>query len=321
LAVKPSLTISMHDTKEGMTPDNSGEMVILDIGIPKEAAEFVGPGEFVHYPFPKEGSHKGQNGRLLILGGGPYTGAPALSGLAALAVGVDLVWIACPEPSASVIASYTPNFIVKPLKGKSLSPDNLEEISETLDTIDAVLVGPGLGRDESTVAAVCKFVEELMLPMLIDADGLYALAVKGLPVLGVPAVFTPHRREFARLAEIIPETIDEKAVVEMARKTSSTVLLKGPVDMISDGEHVKKNRTGNPAMTVGGTGDVLAGLVAGLMAKGAEPFDAARMGAYLSGHAGDLAFEQLGHSLTATDVISRVPEALKGLLGTSKSPV
>ncbi len=314
LAVKPSMTVSMHDLKEGMTTENSGEIVIVDIGIPKEATEFVGPGEFVYYPIPSETSHKGQNGRLLVLGGGPYTGAPALSGMAALKVGVDLVWIACPEASAQVIASYTPNFIVKPLKGDVLSPTNLEEMVGLLENVDAVLVGPGLGRGEHTVKAVCKLVEEIMLPVLVDADGLYALSVGGTPVLGVPAVFTPHKKEFAGLAGVIPETIDEKEVVEMARNTASTILLKGPVDIISDGEHVKKNRTGNPAMSVGGTGDVLAGLVAGLMSKGVEPFNAARMGAYLSGHAGDMAFGRLGYSMTATDVVSSIPEALKDLL-------
>ncbi len=314
LSVRPKITISMHDTKEGMDQGNSGEMIVVDIGIPKAASEYTGPGEFVYYPIPARGSHKGQNGRLLIIGGGPYTGAPALSGLAALAVGVDLVWIASPEVSARTIASYTPNFIVKPLKGNALSPENLDEIKGLLDSVDAVLVGPGLGRDEGTVKAVCRLVEEIMLPILIDADGLYALSIDGTPVLGVPAVFTPHRKEFAMLAGGIPETITEADVAEMAMNTSSTILLKGSEDIISDGDVIKKNNTGNPAMSVGGTGDVLAGLIAGLMSKGVEPFNAARMGAYLSGLAGDVAFDELGYSMTATDVIASVPKTLKDVL-------
>jgi len=313
-AILPDMTVSMHDSKEGMNEKNSGTIAIVDIGIPKEAEEYVGPGDFVYYPLPAKESHKGQNGRLLIIGGGPYTGAPALSGMAALAVGVDLVWIASPEVCAQTIASYTPNFIVRALKGDKFTGNNLEEIKDLLATVDAVLVGPGLGRDPDTVKAVCKLMEELMIPVLVDADGLYALSKGGTPVLGVPAVFTPHRKEFAGLAGAIPELIGPNEVAEMARETSSVIVLKGPEDIISDGDLFKKNRTGNPAMSVGGTGDVLAGLIAGLLAKGAEPFAASRMGAFLSGRAGDIAFDRLGYSMTATDVIASIPEVLKEAL-------
>ena len=113
LAVKPFMTLTMHDSKTGMNTENSGQIKIIDIGIPKEAGEYLGTGDMVFYPIPKPDSHKGQNGHLLIIGGGPYTGAPALSAFAAQAIGADLITIATPEASWQVIASYSPNFIVK----------------------------------------------------------------------------------------------------------------------------------------------------------------------------------------------------------------
>jgi hydroxyethylthiazole kinase-like uncharacterized protein yjeF len=314
LAVKPDVTISMHDSKEGMTPENSGEIVIVDIGIPKDAIDYVGPGEFTYYPIPERDSHKGQNGRLLIVGGGPYTGAPALSALAALRTGADLVWIAVPERCYQVVASYSPDYIVKALGGPMLTPDDLPLISELIASVDAVLVGPGLGRDEETVRTVCQFVKDIDKPLVVDADGLYAISALDDLSFKIPTVLTPHRKEFQRLNPSIDQ-IDENAVSGLAKKLGATIVLKAPVDIITDGERIKRNRTGNPAMSVGGTGDALAGIIAALLAKGAGPFDAARMGAYLSGKSGDTAFEIVGYSMTASDVIASIPLALKDVLG------
>lgn len=314
LAIKPHVTISFHDSKDGMTPENSGENVVADIGIPKEASEFVGPGEFVFYPLPEESSHKGQNGRLLIVGGGPYTGAPALSAMAALRTGVDLVWLAVPESCWQVVASYSPNFIVKSLAGDCLVTEHLPVIRELIKEVDAVLIGPGLGRDERTVKAVRQLLSEIEKPIVVDADGLYALSEGQRTILNAPAVLTPHRKEFERLVGEAAAT-DENTVAELANKLGTTLVLKGPEDVISDGQNIKKNMTGNAAMSIGGTGDVLAGIIGALLAKGVAPYNAGRMGTYLSGRAGDHAFEELGYSLTATDVIANIPEALRLSLG------
>ncbi|MBA3046314.1 MAG: NAD(P)H-hydrate dehydratase [Candidatus Thermoplasmatota archaeon] len=309
LAVKPHSTVTFHDAKEGMNADNSGEIIIANIGIPPDAALYTGPGEFVHYPIPSRNSHKGQNGRLLIIGGGPYAGAPALSAFAAHAIGADLVTIAAPESSAAIISSYSPNFIVRPLEGKILATGHLKNLAEYATDADAILIGPGLGRDSATMKAVAEFVGKLKKPLVIDADGLHAIP-KSMK-FKVPAVLTPHAGEFATLggSEISPKSVDA-----LAQKYRATVLLKQPTDIISDGTHHKLNRTGNPGMTVGGTGDVLAGIVAGLMVKGVGPYEAARMGAYISGAAGDTAFDSLVYSFTATDVIACVPQAMKRIL-------
>ena len=306
LAVKPEITLSMHDSKTGMNPENSGQIETINIGIPKEAAEFVGPGDMVHYPIPKPDSHKGQNGHLLIIGGGPYTGAPALSAFAAHSTGADLVTIATPESSATVIASYSPNFIVRPLPGKVLGPEHQVQIVELIEDADAVLIGPGLGREPETIDAVRKLIECIDKPLVVDADGLFAMS--GQESFEVPTVLTPHTREFGRLGG--SQELDEASVYNLAGKLNATILLKMQVDIISDGQHIKKNKTGNPGMTVGGTGDVLAGIVSGLLAKGVKPFEAARIGAFLSGSSGDLAFQKVGYSMTATDIIACIPGIL-----------
>jgi NAD(P)H-hydrate epimerase len=308
----PKLTVTFNDSKDGMARENCGKIVVADIGIPQDAVDFVGPGEMIFYPMPAKDSHKGQNGRLLIIGGGPYAGAPALSAFAAQAMGVDLVTIATPESTAQIIASYSPNFIVRPLSGKVLAPGNIPAIIEMAKDADAVLIGPGLGRGGNTVQAVIEILAIIKKSVVIDADGLYAMSTAKIPPFNIPTVLTPHSKEFTRLGG--SKQLNSGAVEVLARKYNATVLLKRPVDIISDGIRTKQNRTGNPGMSVGGTGDVLAGMVAGLMAKGVEPYNAARIGAYISGMAGDIAFDSLMYSFTATDVVACIPAALKRCL-------
>jgi len=306
LAVKPFMTISMHDSKTGMNEENSGQIKIVDIGIPKEAREFIGPGDMVHYPVPQTNSHKGQNGHLLIIGGGPYTGAPALSAFAAHAIGADLVTIATPEASASIIASYSPNFIVRKLPGDVLTTEHMSLLNPLIEDADAVLIGPGLGREQETIEAVRNLITSLSRPLIVDADALFAMT--GEESFKNPTVLTPHTREYCRLGG--SQELDEASVYDLAGRLNATIILKKPVDIISDGQHIKKNKTGNPGMTVGGTGDVLAGIVGGLLAKGVRPFETARMGTFMSGSSGDLAFQQVGYSMTATDVIACIPSVL-----------
>ena len=312
--VKPVMTVTFHDAKTGMTPENSGEIVVKDIGIPKEAEENVGLGEFVYYPLPDTMSHKGENGRLLIIGGGPYTGAPTLAALAALGVGADMVTIAVPENCFQVIAGFSPNFIVKPLAGSILATGHVDELLEMSEANDAVLIGPGLGRSPETLEAIRNFLAKVdkSKPVVVDADGLTALSghLDVLALGGKSGVLTPHSGEFMMLAE----GREDNSIKKMAEEAGFTILLKGKIDLISDGQNTKKNLTGNVAMTVGGTGDVLAGLVGGLMAKGVKPYNAARMGAFLSGAAGDVAFEEFGYSMMATDVVDNVPMILKTCL-------
>lgn len=317
LAVEPDITVTFTEMKEGMTPENSGKIFVQDIGIPADAHRYVGPGEFAYYPIRGVESHKGQNGRILVIGGGPFTGAPALAGLAAYRMGVDLVHIATPAPSFGPISSYSPNLIVHGLADQTLNAKDIKPVQQLIGMVDAVLIGPGLGLGRGTQEAVRKIVKACDKPLVIDADAIAAVA-EDLSVLeGKTAVITPHAKEFETLTgESLPKDLEEraKAVEEAARKLGVVLLAKGHIDVVSDGHLTKLNLTGNPGMSVGGTGDVLAGEVVALLSKGTTAYNAARISAFTNGKAGDLAFEKLGYSLMATDVIDNVPEVLRRYL-------
>ena len=313
--VKPKITVTFHDVKKGMNGKNSGKIIIKKIGIPEDAGKYTGPSEMVYYPKPKKDSHKGENGVVLIIGGGPYSGAPALSGLAAYRTGVDLVHIATPKKTYPIIASYSPNFIVAPLSSDVLVEEDVKHLLRLSSEADSVVIGPGLGNSEETKKAIRMFVKKCVKPLVVDASGFDALTVNDIK--NKEGVITPHRNEFKRLTKARLSNNPEnniKVVKSWARKTKMTILLKGNPDIIANGEKTKLNRTGNPGMSAGGTGDVLSGIVGGLLAKNVSSFNAARMAAFINGFAGDLAFEEKSYSIMATDVIEKIPEVLKRFL-------
>ncbi|MFQ6106279.1 MAG: NAD(P)H-hydrate dehydratase [Thermoplasmata archaeon] len=316
-AIIPTVTVTFHDVKIGMNEKNSGRIITADIGIPEDAEKFTGPGELVYYPLPAMESHKGDNGRLLVVGGGPFTGAPALAGLSALRMGCDLARIATPESVWRVIASFSPDLIVRPLEGEFLNPGNLQVLLSMVDDVDAVVIGPGLGREGDTLRTVRDLVSELEIPFLVDADGITAVAEDLSVIRGKRCIVTPHAAEFKRLSGIeIPKKLDDRIGVidSFSKENDIVVLLKGPVDVIAGEGRLKLNSTGNEAMTVGGTGDVLSGICGSLLSRGVGPFNTARIGAFVSGSAGDLAFEKLGYGLLPTDIISEIPDVLNAHL-------
>jgi NAD(P)H-hydrate epimerase len=316
-AVRPMLTVTFHAIKEGMDQESCGEIVVKDIGIPAEAGLYLGPGELVHYPVPSPDTHKGQNGRLLVVGGGPYTGAPALAGVAAYRIGADLVFVACPERAHDVVMSFSPNLIGLPLPGCRLGEEHIPTLLRYAERTDALLIGPGLGDDPGTLRAIRQLITSCDRPMVLDADALKAMSGQLDLLKGGTGVLTPHHGEASSLLRTtIPsdEGSRQEAAMRLAKESGWTVLMKGKVDMITDGLELRKNRTGNAGMTVGGTGDVLAGITAGLLAKGARPYHAARISAFINGAAGDMAFEKYSYGLTASDLLDRVSQVLrKGL--------
>ena len=315
--VRPTVTVALHDLKEGMTSDDGGRIRIVDIGIPSKVTTMIGPGEFLLYPVPRATSHKGENGRLLVIAGGPYTGAPALVGFGSLGIGIDLVHIATPASAATVVASYSPTFIVHPLVGHRLLREDLRQIIELTTRVDAVAIGPGLGDASGTLEAIREVVRSIPLPMVLDADAIKAVAADPKCLVGKKAVLTPHSREFQLLSgKALPDAPEERAdtVRETAKARGATILLKGHVDIVTDGMRLKFNYTGNPGMTAGGTGDVLCGLTAGLIAKGMPPYDAARLAAFTNGAAGDLAFEEKSYGLTSVDVANQLGRVLAKFL-------
>ena len=184
-----------------------------------------------------------------------------------------------------------------------------------LETVDAVVMGPGLGMDAETrefVKACVTAIESADKPLLLDADGLKAFAEFKRP-LKVPLVLTPHAGEYAILAgRKLSENIEERVnqVQETAAELKAVVLLKGQVDVVCDAKRVKLNFTGNPGMTVGGTGDVLSGIVGALLAQKTDPFEAAVAGAFVNGAAGDFVADTIGYHLVATDLLEWIPRVL-----------
>ncbi len=265
-------------------------------------------------------SHKGQNGRVLIVGGSiDYYGAPILSALGALYSGADLVYLYVPECNFECTRSMYPDFIVKKYPGEFLTERYAESIIEFGKKCDSVLIGPGLKDREQTISAVMEIINQLHIPTVLDADAMLALKKIGKFPLDQPMVITPHQNEFQNLVdrEIHVDENDPKSFVllrSLAMDLHLNVLLKGHNDYIASDEGVVEiNRTGNAGMTVGGSGDVLAGVVATFLAQGLEGFDAARCAAYYVGEAGDLLKKQKGYHFSASDIAMTLPYAIPSI--------
>ncbi|HEC87994.1 MAG TPA: NAD(P)H-hydrate dehydratase, partial [Thermoplasmata archaeon] len=312
VVVKSDMTVTFHFIKEGMD-EKCGKIVVADIGIPEEAEEEVGIGEFLYYPKPKKQSHKGMNGVIAVVGGGPYTGAPALSALSSLKAGCDLAYVCCPSPAKNVVASFSPSLIVRGMNGEKFIEKNIEEIEDIINKADAILVGPGLGNDKETKKACISLVKRYLDKkyFVVDADAIESL--KNFDCKG-RIIITPHEGEFKKLTGVdLPNELYErkKIVMEWAKKLNATILLKGHVDIISDGGKIKINRIHNEAMTTGGTGDILAGISTALLAKKIKPFNSACLSALINGMAGNLAFEEKSYGMLATDLLEKIPEVIK----------
>ncbi len=269
------------------------------------------------YPMRKPWSHKGDFGKLLVVGGSrTYSGAPALAALAALRSGCDLVTVAAPERAANIIASFSPDLITESLTGNCLSSRHTRPVLEMSKHADAIVLGGGLGRKRETMLFVRNLLARIDKPCVIDADAIHAVATNK-NLLKPTHVLTPHAGEFLTLTGHEPGQ-DIKEMAGHARIFSSrlgcTVLLKGHIDVISDGKETLLNKTGVPKMSVGGTGDTLAGICGALLSMGLSPFAAAYSAAYLNGLAGELASKHLGPGMLASDVLSSLPAAAQETL-------
>ena len=317
-SVHADLTVTFHRVKTGLFgyPEVTGKVKVAEIGIPARAERIAGTGDLP--PVRSAGSHKGDSGRVLVIGGGAFTGAPALAALAALRTGADWVTVATPRNVAPEIAGFSPNLIIHALSGRYLAHDDTQAIDALIRRHDVVVIGMGLGRESETAEAVLEIITANPdTRFVIDADALHALEMP-MPDRGRAAmpVVTPHAGEFKQLGGTVAAGIDERCelVRNFSLKNHVVTLLKGAIDVISDGEEVRTNHTGNAGMTVGGTGDVLAGVVGALLATHDTPAAvAATAGAFITGTAGDLAFRKFGYGLLATDVIECIPEAMQGV--------
>jgi len=270
---------------------------------------------------PKD-SKKYDFGLLIVIGGSDfYSGSPALSAMAAFKSGVDMVRIIAPKRAADIIASFSPNLAAYPLEGNWLERKHLATLISMTESAKAVsygktavVIGGGMGRSKDTQDAILEYLQEVSVPVVIDADAINALRKKPEIISGKPFLITPHTYEFFVLTgkEVYKLSDEEKikAVQEEAARLQTTILLKGAIDIISDGKEVALNKTGTPLMIVGGTGDTLAGVAGALVARGIDPFTAAQAAAFINGLAGELAGKKLGESMTATDLIEKIPNVL-----------
>lgn len=260
--------------------------------------------------------HKGNFGKLLLLcGSRGYTGAAFFAAMGALRSGAGLVFLGVPESIYGIEAVKLNEPVIFPLPdaGGRLSADAVPEILTRFPQMDAVLVGPGLGQSEGTLAVVRAVLEKAECPVVVDADGINVLSAHRDLLRGrkLPTILTPHDGEFARLGGVIGED-RMSAAAALAEELGCVVLLKGHETCITDGTDGYLNPTGNPGMAVGGSGDVLAGVITALLGAGLPPLEAAACGAWLHGAAGDRCAAELGqYGMLPTDTLSALPRLMK----------
>jgi NAD(P)H-hydrate epimerase len=334
-----TVTFALPKTGLAIHPgcEYAGELVVAEIGIPQKAVDkvsinrhLIDPGIAAGLiPGRRQQSNKGDYGKILIVSGSKgMTGAGALAARSALRVGAGLVYLGVPASLAQVYDLLVMESVTLPLEDEgtgALSLKALEQVCGHLSGKDAAAVGPGLSVCSGTADLVRGIVENAEIPLVLDADALNIISqdVTVLGKLKVSAVLTPHPGEMARLMGVSVNEVQSSrldAALEFAVKWKVVTVLKGSRSIIAlpDGT-LYVNPTGNSGMATGGTGDVLTGIIAGLLGQGLRPADAAVAGVYLHGLAGDIAASDKGeHGMIAGDVAEALPQALKRLLS-SKS--
>jgi len=332
VAVRADLTVTMGLPKVGLlkpaATSHVGELEIVDIGIPAQfVSETASDAELITssdlaplFPRRKRSSHKGDYGHLLVLAGAEgYHGAAVLCAEAAARAGAGLVTLGVPRRIYPVVAAQCREVMVRPV------PDTLdgtfalravEEMPSCFERCDAVALGPGLSQDDETKQFVVKILRDCPRPMVVDADGLNALAghAESLALRESPTILTPHPGEMARLINRTTTEVQSDrwdVAHRFARQVGMTVVLKGAGTVVAPPHgSIWINRTGGPALAKGGSGDILTGMIGSLLAQGFSTIDAARAGVFLHGRAADLAAMEFGDRATlARDVIAKFGEA------------
>ena len=308
-AVEADEVVTFHDDKPGLA-ELDADVTVADIGIPDAAETLTGPGDLLSIR-RSPGATKGDAGRAFVIGGGPYTGAPALASQAALRAGVDLSFVAVPESVKTPIQSYAEDLIVQPYEGDHLAPRHVDDLVDTAESHDdVVVIGPGLGSHDETIEAAKRFLDSFEGRAVVDAD-----ALPVIPDVDTDAtlVLTPNRTELVELGG--PDVEDLRAnrgeIADLAADLGHVVLAKAKDDVITDGERTRVCRTGTSGMTVGGTGDTLAGITAAMLATH-EPFEAACMAPEINGSAAELLADEVGDGLLASDLVDAIPRAVWG---------
>ncbi len=287
---------------------------VADIGIPPEADRYCGMGDLkICLKKRKKDAAKGQYGKVLIIGGSKdYSGAPALAAMAALQIGVDLVMVLTVSKIASVIRSYSPNLIVREVEGDYFSTSHIDSALEAIAWSDSVLIGPGIARTQEVryfIKYLISHSEIFEKKVVFDADALSIIAEESLIANLKPCLLTPHRGELAKLLN--GKATTEEKIIEFARTFNGTILAKGPVDLIVTAEKVIKNTTGCPEMSVGGTGDILAGLCVAFLSLQNSYMESACAAAYMNGKLGERYTSEISPGLISSKLLEEIPKFLR----------
>jgi len=267
-------------------------------------------------------NHKGEFGRVLIIGGSKnYSGAPAYASLSSIRFGCDLVITYVPEVVGNVVRSYSPDMIVRTSPGDWLTVKALDEILWLIDWANTIVIGPGLGTENASEELLIKLLEPIKnkdKSIVIDADALKLIKNHLDLIKGKNVILTPHEGELKIMMSIELPPYDEierrgTEIFNLAKKLGVTLLVKGPYDYISNGKKLKINRTGCPEMSIGGTGDVLAGLCASFLTIGNSSFQSACSAAFLNGYIGEFCKETIGPRFTAMDMINNINKGILSL--------
>ena len=297
ICISPEITVTFTDIKEGMTQNNSGRIIIKDIGIPDRAFRNSGPGDFLYLKKPDLSSHKGMNGRVLMITGHRFYGSAVIAAMGAVKSGSDTVKVFTSSENRAVISGFDPQIITG--ISKDLTP-------EMVQRSDSILIGSGCGDYDlsSEISALKGYTGFIVL----DADALSRAEeiFEAAPMSRI--CMTPHATEFSRISGRAP-TIEY--VLEYCEKTGFLVILKGEKDIISDGRIYRITEGGNPRMTMGGTGDLLAGILTSLLNSSRSVLAAACMASFINKKSADLCFQEKSYWYDINDMISRIPEVLR----------
>ncbi|MEM3675969.1 MAG: NAD(P)H-hydrate dehydratase [Thermoplasmataceae archaeon] len=297
LSVKPEMTITFFDVKKGMDSSNSGKIVVDNLGVGEEFLRKSGPGDFLYLKLPDPESHKGMNGRVAMVAGHTYYGSAVIAAFGSIRTGSDLVKVFTSAANVQKISSYDPQIIATVLNENSL---------QQIENSDSALIGPGNG--DADVLEALKPLRRWPKTLVLDAEAISDFKAYRDLAPGSVIIATPHKGEFKRASGMDPS---ESAAREFAKKSGMIILLKGKQDIITDGVRTFVCDGGNARMSMGGTGDLLAGEVASIVNKTNDPLRAGSIAAFVNKRSGELAYTDKLFWYDVMDMIGKIPEVFR----------
>ena len=297
-AIKPSKTVTFTFVKDSMDKQNSGDIITKNIGIDQKSVYETGPGDILFFPSAEKSSHKGINGKLAIVAGWKYHGSALIASMGAHSTSPDLARIFINSRNYSVIGSQIHTTML----------ENCEENEYFMEEIlkyDSILMGPGMGNSDYEISVMEKIMEAANVPIVLDASAINIIGKQGKGSMGKEIVITPHKGEFQKLTGTEPTLENAKSA---AKKFGITIFLKGPTDIITDGVTTILGNGGNSRMTMGGTGDLLAGLLAGLISRKVPTLRACSMASFINKRAAERCVNHRKVWFGIDEMVNEIPQ-------------